>query len=108
MLTIHQSTEDTKKILLYGGGIVGVLLLLFITFKTGKAIYERFFPPPPPPPPMQFGKIPPVSFPPNDYTAKLTYNLNTISGTLPKFPDRETVYAILQPEPNLLSFSNIQ
>lgn len=107
MLTLAQATKETRTLLKFGGIIVGAIFLIIILFNFSSSIRSTFFPPPPPPPEQKFGKLPKVDFPTSE-NLKINYRLNTITGTLPAFPDRLKVYSIKKPEPNLLNLQNVR
>jgi hypothetical protein len=103
MLTLSDASYDTKEILKWGGlciaGLVIVVsLLLFIK--------QTFFPTPPPKPTLAFGKLTPQLFPKNVSDKTYTYTINTLSGTLPSFPDQAKVYKMQINTPDLLGLSN--
>lgn len=103
MITLHNTTEETKLILKWGGILIGTILIFLIFFRLGKNLKEFLYPTPPPPPTVSFGKLPKIIFPKNTNDKNFSYTLDTLSGTLPAFSDRTNVYPILHPKPNLLS-----
>lgn len=108
MATLHKTIDVTRKILAIGAMVIGGVILLMILINGGKAIKELLFPTPPPPPTVAFGKLPTVTFPTSQITRHFTYSLNTLSGSLPAFPDRATVYQIAPLQPNLLALQKMQ
>ncbi len=105
MATLHDTTELTKKIGLYAALGILVIIILVFTFRTGRAIKNFFLPPGPPPPTVAFGKVTSVPFPQNVTQEQLTFEIDTISGVLPTFPNQLKVYKVVQKEP---SFFNLQ
>jgi len=103
MLSLHEASDDIKKILKWGGLLIGLIVFVVIMLSVGKNIKEAFFPTPPPPPTFSFGKLPEIIFPKNANSQNLSYSLNTVSGTLPSFPDRLKIFKISEPLPNLLN-----
>lgn len=103
MLTLHQTTDVTKKIAKAVGVIVVTAMIFVFLFKGAKIIKEIIKPTPPPPPTVSFGKLPKTDLPNITTQKSFSYSLNTLSGTLPSFPDRLKVYKIKQSTPNLLS-----
>lgn len=81
--------------------IVGIFILMYIV-----NYIKALNPPPPVPPTVSFGKLPVIAFPQNVTTAKLQFNLNTISGNLPAFGDRATIYDMQQTQPSLLALGS--
>ncbi len=108
MLSLHNVTEETK--LAFKWSIIGIatIILLLLLFRIGRNIKEHFYPTPPPAPTVLFGKLPVIAFPQNATNQKLTYVLDTVSGDLPAFPDRATVYPIQQPTPSFLNLQRAQ
>ncbi|MGH7245494.1 MAG: hypothetical protein ACREGI_01005 [Candidatus Levyibacteriota bacterium] len=106
MGNLHSVIEVSRKILF---GFVAVILgvvLLFIVIRLGGVITNILHPTPPAPPTVSFGKLPPPVFPKNVTGQKLSYQLNTVSGALPTFTDRATVYKLEQPQPDLLALQD--
>lgn len=107
MITLHKVTSKIKKILKWGMILVVLVIVFLILFRLGINMKERFFPTPLPPPTVSFGKLPNIQFASSadlEIPAEnLTYSLNTVSGTLPVFPDRIFVNRIIQPNPNILA-----
>lgn len=107
MLTLHTTIGLIKKLLKWLTIITFSLILIMVLLRIGGNIKEYFYPSPPPAATVSFGKLTPIEFPPNIVVVKnLSYTLDTISGTLPDFPDKINVYKILSPEPNLLALKN--
>ena len=102
MPTLHDTTVMTKKVGLWAGlGIGGIFLIIFL-FRVGVGLKEFFVPTGPPPPTTTYGKLPAVTFPANVTSEKLTYALDTISGFLPTFSDKLTVFPVAKRSPSLL------
>ena len=103
MTTLHRVAEVTKKLGIGFG--IGMLCILFIvvSIRMFTSFKESLFPTPPPPPTVSFGKLPKILFP--IATIPLpSFTINTVSGSLPTFDDRETVYRIQLPQ---TTFSNL-
>ncbi|HXS15071.1 MAG TPA: hypothetical protein VN711_02995, partial [Candidatus Saccharimonadales bacterium] len=104
MASLSQVTSVTRRVLEYTGiGVAGILVVTLI-FSIGGAIKQAIAPTPPPPPTVAFGKLPSFTFPQSSIpSAQFTYNINTLTGTLPTLPDRATIYKMQTPQPQLLS-----
>ncbi len=101
MASLQQVSKTFRHILVIGLLIVVGIFILTTTIN----IFKNSHPAPPPAPTVSFGKLPTIVFPQSVTTAKLQYNLDTLSGNLPQFPDRATVFVIQQPQPTLLSLN---
>ena len=103
MLTLNQATSLTKNVAKWSAIIVGSIILLLVLVRVGKILKEIIAPTPLPPPTVSFGKLPPIEFPKNLSVQELNYSIDTVTGTLPKFPDRAKVFKIEKPSPDLLA-----
>lgn len=73
------------------------------------ALWLYFFPPKGPPPNHRFGKLPAVVFPPQaTSSAKLTFRLETIEGTIPRASESAAVYFMPKQPANLLALPKTQ
>lgn len=104
MATLSRVTSETKFIIKW----LLILFIIFIIVKIGLGIKEKLYPTPPPPPTVSFGKIDSIKFPEIPTDKQLTYTLDTLSGTLPVFPDRLRVYKIIQNRIDFLTVEKIQ
>ena len=103
MLTLNQATSLTKNVAKWSAIIVGSIILLLILIRVGKILKEIIAPTPLPPPTVSFGKLPPIEFPKSSSAQQLNYFIDTVTGALPKFPDRAKVFKIEEPSPDLLA-----
>lgn len=103
MATLHDTTVLTKKIGLWAGIGIVVLILAVFLFRGARAVKNYFLPPGPPPPTVQFGKLKPIEFPESVTKEKLSYSIETISGVLPSFSSQVNVYEIQHTDPGLLN-----
>lgn len=103
MLTLHKITQLSQTFVKWTSIILGGFLLIYLLIRIGTAVKEYFYPTPLPPPTVSFGKLPSLQFPPDATDKKLTYGINTLTGTLPTFLDRASVYKTFSPSPNLLA-----
>jgi hypothetical protein len=103
MLTLSQATAETRIILKWGGIILAVLIIILLVFKGVAALRKALFPTAPAPPTVSFGKLPLLIFPNNASDKNFNYSLDTVTGTLPAFPDRTNVYKMSQILPDLLA-----
>jgi len=108
MPTLSKVTSETKFIIKWGSIIILTLFIVFIVAKIGPVIKEKLHPTPPPPPTVSFGKLEALKFPANATDKALIYVIDTISGTLPVFPDRAKIYKIILNRANFLSLENAQ
>lgn len=111
MATLHKTTLLVKKFLKLGVIGIVVLILIIVLVRTGSCVKEYFFPQPPPAPTVAFGKLPKMSFPPNQTTTPSTqfnYSINTLTGSLPNLPLQAKVYKIKQKESSLLDLQKAQ
>ena len=99
MATLRQTTTIARHILVIGLlTIVGIFLLVtLINF------IQALYPAPPAPPTVAFGKLPAIIFPPSITNTQLQYNIDTLSGNLPTFAKKATIYRIQSPQPDLLA-----
>lgn len=90
MASLTETAKLTRKVIRYGA--VAFVAISILWFVGGAAIsyYRALNPPAPAPPTMDFGLLPPVIFPKENGRPKLTLELPT--GTIPKFPDRMSVF----------------
>jgi hypothetical protein len=102
MLSLADATRDTRLIAKFGAIIGGVLIFLFLSFRIAVFIYGIINPPTIEPPEMRYGKLT-SNFPPQISKPTYTYQIGTITGNLPRVPDRIRVYKIFKPEPDLLA-----
>ncbi len=108
MLTLSKATSLAKALVKWGSIIVGSIFLLIIFFRVGSALKQRIAPTPPPPPAVSFGKLPNIEFPENENQKQFSFELDTISGTLPSFSDRVKVYKMASNNPDLLALQKAQ
>jgi len=102
MPSLYQATSLTKNVFKWGGISLGALLVIVLLYRGGKIIASSLFPKKPPPPKTAFGKLPAIIFPDNVSGKPFTYSIDTVSGNLSNFKDRENVYKTVPPAPTLL------
>lgn len=100
MTTLARVTSITRLILKWG--IILTISLIALT-TLGREVRNRFFPTPPPAPTVAFGKLPILHFPKSVTSQKLSYSLETFSGSLPNLPSQVKVYQVISDQPGLLS-----
>ena len=108
MPALKNVISETRSLFKWGGLLISTLFLIFIFIKIGTLFKDRFFPTPPPRPAVAFGKLPAPLFPAKKTNPKITYSVDTLTGTLPSFPDRVKIYMTIGAKPNLLAFENMQ
>lgn len=106
MLTLSKTTKLTKTLVKWG--VITVLAILIITtaVRTFTSLRERFAPPPPPQ--VGFGKLPPVEFPKGVALQNPTYEIDTLTGTLPNVPSQKEVIKAEPGEPDLLALTKAE
>ena len=103
MANLANVTRETRLVLKIGGALLGLGFLIYF-FVQGYLFIKKLTSPPAPP--MQaYGKLPSSSFP-SAGTPGIEFQINTIDGTLPAFPDRANVYKLIMPQASLLDLSN--
>ncbi len=90
MASLTETAEITRKAIRYGAIAFVAISVLWILGGAAIRYYRALNPSPPPPPTMDFGLLPPVTFPKETGRPKLTLELPT--GVIPRFPDRMYVY----------------
>lgn len=106
-MTLHDTAEISKKAAIAGSIGLGVILLVVIAIKMGKAISAALNPPKIAAPNVAYGKLPAIVFPQSTVRGNYSYSINTTSGSLPEdFPDRVVVYPMIISQPNLLNLDN--
>lgn len=89
-------------------GVIGYFVLR-ILWSIIVVVWLAVFPIPPTPPNHAFGKLPALAFPQQATpSAKLSFELQTIEGSLPTASASATVYFMPKNAPNLLALSNTQ
>jgi hypothetical protein len=97
--TLNKAKKETLIFLQWAGIILFALIFLFIGAKFYSLVKTMFLPPPAPE--AKFGKLSRIPFP-SQAKENITYSLDTLSGSLPNFPDRTKVYEITPDSPTLL------
>ena len=106
--TLHNTTEFMKRFGIGSAiGVVGIIVLV-IFFNIGVAVKNILFPPKIEPANQAYGPLPPIAFPEDVVPQVFTYTVDTLDGTLPTFPDRLTVYPIVNESPNLLNLETVK
>jgi hypothetical protein len=106
MITLSNVAKESKTLLKWGGIIIGAILVIIIFYNIGISLKNTFFPTPAPPPTVSFGKIPAIEFPKQTEVEGIQYKIDTLSGSLPNFPDRAKVFSIEKQKANLLALEN--
>lgn len=104
MSSLSQVTHTTRKLLEYGALGLGAIVVIMLLVNVVTIIKNVIAPTPPTPPTVRFGKVPAIDFPNSGVTTTtIAYSLNTLTGSLPVFPDRMNVYKFESPTSNLLA-----
>jgi|GEM_PF-491844 len=105
-MSLHETVEMIKKVGLGMAIGLGGTITLFIIIRIGILVKNILYPPKIAPPNYAYGVLPALQFPKNATQQQFSYTLNTLSGTLPQFPDRLNIYPVKRPQPNLLNLNN--
>lgn len=107
-MSLHKTIEFTRKFLI--GILLGVaaVFIFILIFRLGIIVKNLLFPPKITPANHLYGTLPKITFPQSTTNTKFTYTINTVSGELPKFPDRLNVYPIKQQEPSFLNLDKVK
>lgn len=105
-MTLHQTTELFHKILKWTIILGSLVVVLILIFNISRIVLKILYPPPPDYPTVLFGKLPPVIFPKSTVNESFSYSLNTLSGTLPKLPDRVKIFKTTTEPVTLLNVQN--
>src|SRR5258706_3939441 len=102
-MTLHKTVQIAKKTA--AGISVGILItiMLVLLFRLGVTVKNTLFPPEKQLPNHFYGVVPALKFPQSASSLNFTYNVNTVTGGLPEFPDRVDIFPIIQAQPNLLN-----
>lgn len=103
MLTLNQATDITKKLAIWTAIIIGTLITVIILYRTGIWLKNIISPTPPLPPTVSYGLLPRMDMPINLGNRSYSYTIDTVTGELPKFPDRAKVFKIVPLSINLLA-----
>lgn len=102
-MSLHKITELIRRFGIYVGIGIGGIFIIFLIFQAGAFLKNIISPPKIAPPNQKFGELPSLQFPESEIGSNFAYQLNTVSGQLPRFNDRINVYKIVKPEPSLLN-----
>lgn len=103
MASLTETAFYTRKIIKYLALSLSVLIIGRMFFNLISSIWRQFHPPAPPPPTVSFNKLPEIVFPLQEKTNNLQFKLETITGSMPKLPDRAKVFFMPYLQPNLLA-----
>ncbi len=107
-MTLHNTAEFMKKAGIASSIGLGGIILIVIFFRIGIVVKNILFPPKIEPANQAYGKIPFLEFPQSTVDGDFTYTIDTLSGTLPEFPDRVNVYPVINNPPNLLNLDSVK
>ena len=104
MTNLTQVAVTARKVIRYTIYFMIFLTVGRILLSAGASIYLKIFPPAPAAPTVKFGKLTKIPFPTENTTPKLTYTLETATGSLPtNIPPQAKVYFMPKVNSNLLS-----
>lgn len=107
MATLTETAYQTRKFINYAILAVIAYIILRIFWSIFASVFLALFPPKAPPPTHAFGKLPALVFPTPaaSPTGQLTFQLQTIEGSVPKASESATVYFMPKNPPNLLALT---
>lgn len=110
MATLTETAYMTRKAINWSILAVIIYIILRIFWTGFVAMWLYFFPPKPPPPNHRFGKLPALRFPQpkSPPTGQLTFQLETISGSVPRASESAYVFFMPKSAANLLALTNTQ
>lgn len=108
MATLTETAYQTRKFINYAILAFIAYIVLRIFWAIFSSVFIAIFPPKPPPPNHAFGKLPALKFPAPiaSPAGELTYQLETIEGTVPRASESATVYFMPKNPANLLALTN--
>ncbi len=109
MATLTQTAYFARRTINWGIIAIIAYILMRIFWSIFIAVFLLIFPPKAPPPNHAFDKLPVLVFPLQATpSAALTFQLQTIEGTVPKASESATVYLMPKTAPNLLGLNTAQ
>lgn len=107
MATLTETAYQTRKAINWTILAVIAYIILRIFWSIASSVFLMIFPPKAPPPTHAFGKLPIVQFPAptSSPSGTLTFQLETIEGTVPKASESAIVYFMPKSAPNLLALT---
>ncbi len=102
-MSLHKATEMIKKLGIGAGIGIGLIIVVVLIFRISVMFKNIVAPPKITPPNQKYGVLSSLQFPQSEINDNFTYSINTISGTLPQFPDRLNIYPLVKDSPNLLN-----
>src|SRR4029079_10653498 len=103
-MTLHETVETMKKLGIGSAIVIGLIIVIVITFNVGILMKNILFPQKAEDANHPYGKLPAIVWPENATKANLVYdNNNLVSGKFDVFPDRLNVYKLDNPAPNFLN-----
>ncbi len=92
MATLTQAAYYARRTIKIGLIVLLSFIVLRTAFGMAKNVWQKLRPPPPPPPTTAFNKLPQIEFGEEPGHPELTFQLETISGGLPKLDTIGKVY----------------
>lgn len=107
MATLTETAYQTRKAINWTILAIIAYIILRILWSIFLAVWLTVFPPKAPPPTHTFGKLPALQFPASTGTPSgtLTFQLETIEGTVPKASESAIVFFMPKLAPNLLALT---
>ncbi len=109
MATLTETAYYTRRTINWVILAIIFYIILRLTWSIVLAIWLVIFPPQAPPPNHRFGKLPALVFPEQATpSGQLTFQLQTIQGSVPKASDSAMVYFMPKQAANLLALTNTE
>lgn len=105
MPTLSVVRTDFGKFIKWGAIALVILIIIIIILRVLLIFKNTLFPPPPPTPTAAFGLLKEPEFP-EGIKKDFTYEIDTISGTLPTLPTLTNVYKMEEKLPDILDAEN--
>lgn len=109
MATLTETAYYTRRTINWVILAIIIYIVLRLTWSIVIAIWLTIFPPQAPPPNHKFGKLPALVFPTQATpSGQLTFQLQTIQGSVPRASDSATVYFMPKTAANLLALTKTE
>ncbi len=107
MATLTETAYHTRRLIKFGFIGLVCFLVLRSAYNRFKESWVQQHPPPPPKPTVAFGRLPKIPFPKQE-KKEYAFQLETISGGLPKLKDQAKVYFVPKGQPEFYTLERAQ